>query len=132
MEIGNEPGAIDFAKRFQRSQGRTGRTFNTNAKVTKEEQTELESAARADGKALGEWSREVLLKAARGAITDPAFTEIIAMRRLLNSVLRHVACGERMTPEAFNAEMQEIRKTKHKAAAEIMQQYATTEATRDE
>lgn len=130
MDAGNGPGSIDFAKRFQRSQGRSGRTFNTNAKVTKEEQTELETAARADGKALGEWSREVLLKAARGAIADPTFTEIIAMRRLLNSVLRFVACDEKMTPEAFNAEMQEIRQTKHKAAEEIMQQYATTEDLR--
>ncbi len=98
--------------------------------MTRDEHNELETAARSDGKALGEWSREVLLRAARGSVADPAFTEIIAMRRLLNSVLRHVACGERMTPEAFNAEMQEIRTTKHKAANEIIQQYAITEKTR--
>ena len=127
MESESAPSTIDFAARFQRSQGRTARTFNTNAKVTREEQDELEAAARADGKALGEWSREVLLKAARGYTVDPPFTEIIAVRLLLNSVLQHVACGEKMTPSAFNAEMQEIRTTKHKAAQEVMQQYAAAE-----
>ena len=98
--------------------------------MTREEHDELEAAARSDGKALGEWSREVLLKAARASVADPVFTEIIAMRRLLNSVLRYVACGEMMTPSEFNAEMQEIRTTKHKAADEIIQQYAITEKTR--
>ena len=72
----------------------------------------------------------MLLTAARGSVADPSFTEIIAMRRLLNSVLRYVACGDKMTLSEFNAEMQEIRTTKHKAAEEIMQQYAITETTR--
>lgn len=127
MEQDTAPSNIDFAARFQRSQGRTARTFNTNAKVTREEQIELEAAARSDGKALGEWSREVLLKEARRSTVDPVFTEVIATRLLLNSVLRHVACAEKMTPSAFNAEMQEIRTTKHKAAQEVMQQYAASE-----
>ena len=130
METVQEPGSLDFARRFQRSQGRSGRIFNTNAKVTKEEQQELDAAAKANGQALGEWSREVLLRAARGFTPDPTFTELIAMRRLFNSVLRIVACGERMTPESFNAEMQEIRQTKHKAAAEVIQQYAIPEGNK--
>ena len=40
------------------------------------------------------------------------------MRILLNSILRHVACGEIMAPEAFNEQMQSVRTSKHKAAEE--------------
>ncbi len=123
MDETKETNLIDFETRFRRSRGRGGRTFSATAKVTREEHEELETAAKAEGKALGEWSREVLLASARRTIATPVFTEVIAMRRLLNSVLRALACGETMTPEAFHAEMQEIRITKHKAAEEIMQQY---------
>ena len=123
MDETNETNSIDFATRFRRSRGRGGRTFSATAKVTREEHDELEAAAKAEGKALGEWSREALLASARGAVATPVFTEVIAMRRLLNSVLRYVACGEAMTPDAFNAEVQEIRTTKHTVAEEIMQQY---------
>ena len=118
---------LDFSTRFRRSQGRMPRKYSATAKMTREEHNELELAARLDGKALGEWSRELLLAAARGNRPDPTFTEVIAMRRLLNSILRIVACGEKMTPQAFSLEMQEIRQTKHKAAAEVIQQYRTPE-----
>jgi hypothetical protein len=126
METETSSEGIDFASRFRRSQGRNPRTFSANTKVTRAEHNELEAAASAEGKALGEWSREVLLKAARGHAADPGFTEIIALRLLLNSVLRRVACGETMSADAFNLEMQSIRTSKHKAAEEVMQQYAAT------
>jgi hypothetical protein len=53
---------------------------------------------------------------------------ISATAKLLNSTLRNVACGAVMTPEAFQTELQGIRSSKHKAAAEVMQQYAASEA----
>ena len=130
MEAERNASPLDFSTRFRRAQGRMPRKCSATAKVTPDEHRELEAAANRNGKALGEWSREVLLTAARGSVADPSFTEIIAMRRLLNSVLRYVACGDKMTLSEFNAEMQEIRTTKHKAAEEIMQQYAITETTR--
>ena len=114
--------------RIRRASGRHARKISATAKVTRDEHTELEQAARRSGKALGEWSREVLLATARGETITPTFTEIVAIRQLLNSALRHVACGAVMTPEAFQAELQGIRSTKHKAAREVMQQYAATEA----
>lgn len=121
--------AVDLgidSRSFRRSQGRTGRTISATAKVTREEQNELEETARAQGKSFSEWSREVLLTSARNQVVDPAFTEVVAMRMLLNSVLRRLACGETMTADAFNTEMQSIRTAKHKAAEEVMQQYTTT------
>lgn len=115
---------------LRRARGRSARNYIASARVTKAEQDELEAAARSEGKALSEWCREALLAAARGETVTPLFTEIVAIRQLLNSTLRNVACGAVMTPEAFQAELQVIRSSKHKAAVEVMQQYAATEVAR--
>ena len=122
--------AINFEDSLRRARGRTARNYVASARVTKSEQNELESAAREQGKALSEWCRERLLAAARGEVVTPTFTEIVAIRQLLNSILRSVACGDTMTPEAFQKELQVIRGSKHKAAAEVMQQYADAERVR--
>ena len=127
MDEANSADPLDFEARFRRSRGRSGRTFSATAKVTREEHNELEAAAKAEGKALGEWSREALLASARRTVPTPVFTEVIALRMLLNNVLRQIACGETMTPEAFSAQMHSVRASKHKAAEEVMQQYAATE-----
>lgn len=121
---------VPLADRIRRSSGRLARRISATAKVTRDEHDELEAAATKSGKALGEWSRETLLAAARGEAITPSFTEIVAIRQLLNSALRHVACGTVMTPEAFQAELQGIRSSKHKAALEVMQQYAPMESSR--
>ena len=121
---------IPLADRIRRASGRHARRISATAKVTRDEHAELESAAIKAGKALGEWSRETLLAAARGEVVTPTFTEIVAIRQLLNSALRHVACGDVMTPAAFQDELQGIRTSKHKAAAEVMQQYAMKEEKR--
>jgi hypothetical protein len=123
-----QPSFLDVETRIRRSKGRAGRTISATARVTRDEQNEMEAAAKQRGQSLSEWCREVLLAAARGEIITPIFTEIVAIRQLLNSTLRNVACGAVMTPEAFQAELQGIRSSKHRAAAEVMQQYAATEA----
>ena len=119
--------AIDIEERHRRSNGRSSRHSVVSVRLTKSEQTELERMAKADRKALSEWCRDALLAVARGETVTPLFTEIVAIRQLLNSTLRNMACGAVMTPEAFQAELQGIRSSKHKAAAEVMQQYAATE-----
>jgi len=128
----NEPAieGTSIRDRLSRAQGRKARRHSATAKLTRDEHLQLETVAKSEGKALSEWCRETLLAAARGEAITPSFTEIVAIRQLLNSVLRHVACGEVMTPDAFNKELQGIRSTKHKAAAEVMQQYAATETER--
>ena len=122
--------AIDFEEQLRRSGGRSSRHAIVSVRLTRTEQAELNRMAKADQKALSEWCRDVLLAAARGESVTPTFTEIVAIRQLLNSTLRVVACGDRMTPEAFQKELQHIRGSKHKAAAEVMQQYAETEGSR--
>lgn len=123
MDTQTNPAAVDFENRLARSSGRSGRTYVASAKVTGAEQDELISAAQLEGKALSEWSREVLLREARRMNGDPVFTEIIATRTLLNKVLRKITLGQGMTTEQFNAMQDEIRTTKHATAREVMEQY---------
>ena len=121
---------LNLEESIRRSKGRTGRTFSATAKVTRKEMAELEAVAIAQAKGFSEWCRETLLAAARGEVVNPTFTEVVAIRQLLNSALESIACGEAVTREKFQSQLQTIRSTKHKAAAEVMQQYATTEQTR--
>ena len=120
-----EAKTLSFAERTARSKGRLSRNCMANARVTQAEQDELAAVAKAEGKALSEWAREVLLREARSRRTDALFTEIVATRMLLNLVLKSVACGEVMTPETFSAVLTKVRTTKHKQALDMMDQYAT-------
>ena len=86
--------------------------------------------AKSERKALSEWCRDALLAAARSEVVTPAFTEVVAIRQLLNFALESIACGETVAREKFQSQLQAIRGTKHKAAAEVMQQYAITETVR--
>ena len=127
MDATTATGQIDFATQLRRSSGRQPRKVSATAKMTRAEHSELEVAARTDGKALGEWCRDVLLRKARKQDCDPGFTELVAMRLLLNTVLKRIACGELMTAESFNHEIQRIRNDKQKVAKEVMQTYHNTE-----
>ena len=121
---------VPFADRLSRAQGRKARRYSATAKMTREELDELEATAKNHGRALGEWAREVLLSEARRLSVNPTFTEVVAIRQLLNSALESIACGDKVTHEKFQTEVQTIRSTKHRAAAEVMQQYAAMEKTR--
>jgi hypothetical protein len=77
------------------------RTKSIGFKVSEEEYAQLETAAQADGRTLGEWCREVILRGG-SASEDPALAEIIGVRLLLVNVLGPVAAGEKVTPEKFN------------------------------
>ena len=117
---------IDFEEQLRRSGGRSSRHSVVSVRLTRSEQVELNRMAIADRKALSEWCRDALLSAARGETVTPVFTELIAMRMLLNKALR----GDLKTPEQFDTELRAIRKEKHKGAAEVMQQYVPKEQTR--
>ena len=88
--------------------------------------SELEAAAEREGKALSEWAREVLLEKAQASQTDTAlFTEVIALRMLMSTVLRTVALGERLSPEAYAQVLAEVRANKHETARDVLSQYQT-------
>jgi hypothetical protein len=98
------------------------RTKSIGFKVSEEEYARLETAAQADGRTLGEWCREVILRggsASDAAAHDPALAEIIGVRLLLVNVLGPVAAGEKVTPEKFNQLLDQIGETKHQLAAKL-------------
>ena len=101
-----------------------------SAKVTREEQTVLENAAEAEGKALSEWAREVLLREARRSEDDPVFTEVVAVRMLLNRALAHFAQTDKFTLEELTAMSEAVRLEKRPEARKLMTQY-TAEAPKE-
>ena len=109
--------------RLARSTGRTGRDRMANARVTAKEQQELHDTARAQGKSLGEWAREILLREARRSDQDPLFTELIATRMILLNLLKASGMGQVVTPDDFARISATVRNDKRRVAQEIQQQY---------
>ena len=116
---------LNLDSRLSRSRSRSSRVCVAQARVTKDEHESLFAAARSEGKALGEWAREVLLREARRT-GDPLFTELIATRMILLNLLKPLAMGQVVTPEDFSRISATVRSDKRKVAQEIQQQYITT------
>jgi len=96
------------------------RVFPVTAKLTKEELARVTEFARSQGLARGEWIRDVILKEMRkGSASDPSLAEILGVRLLLVNVLRPLAAGQRLTPEAFDKLLDEISEAKHQLAGEL-------------
>ena len=108
------------------------RTKSIGFKVSEEEYARLEEAAQASGRTLGEWCREVVLASASEAERhDPALAEIVGVRLLLVNVLRPVAAGEKLAPEAFDKMLDQISAVKHELAAKLQQQAARKKPPRE-
>jgi urate oxidase len=120
-------GEVDFEDRLKQRIGRPSRVESVAIRFTEDELETLETVAKEKGTTLREWSREVLLREARSSRTDALFTEIVATRMLLNLVLKPLACGQVMTTEEFSGVLANVRTTKHKAATDVMAQYAAAE-----
>jgi hypothetical protein len=96
------------------------RVFPVTAKLTKEERVTVTEFARLQGLARGEWIRNVILREVRGAsASDPSLAEILGVRLLLVNVLRPLAAGERLSPEAFDRLLDEISDAKHQLAGKM-------------
>ena len=100
--------------------GRESRNQSLNTKLTRTEFAAVEVAAAAHGCALGEWVRDVILREIRGVSSaDPSLAEILGVRLLLVNVLRPLAAGQRITPEAFDKLLDEISEAKHTLAGKL-------------
>ena len=99
--------------------GRESRNQSLNTKLTRTEFAAVEVAAAAHGSALGEWVRDVILREIRGESADPSLAEILGVRLLLVNVLRPLAAGQRLTPEAFDKLLDEISEAKHALAGKV-------------
>lgn len=114
---------LGIAKRLGRLKSGDNRTKTVGARLSEHEERELIVAADRDGKNVSEWTREVLLREARRSKDDPLFTEVVAIRMLLNNLLGPIAAGQKLTHENFVEIMAVVRSGKHTAAREVMQQY---------
>src|ERR1700682_1298350 len=96
------------------------RVFPVTAKLTKEERGRVTEFARSQGLARGEWIRDVILRELHGASAkDPSLAEILGVRLLLVNVLRPLAAGQRLAPEAFDKLLDQISDAKHQLAAKV-------------
>jgi delta 1-pyrroline-5-carboxylate dehydrogenase len=96
------------------------RVFPVTTKLTKEELDRVTEFAKSQGRARGEWIRDVILKEMReGSAIDPSLAEILGVRLLLVNVLRPLAAGQRLTPEAFDKLLDEISEAKHALAGKL-------------
>ncbi len=120
-------GEVDFEDRLKQRIGRPSRVESVAIRFTEEELAALEKASQEKATSLREWAREVLLREARNSRGDALFTEIVATRMLLNLVLKPLVCGQVMSPEDFSGVLANVRTTKHKAATDVMEQYAAAE-----
>jgi len=89
-------------------------------KLTKQEAQLLDQFATARGMARSEWMRDVILRELHGgSVTDPSLAEILGVRLLLVNVLRPLAAGQKLAPEAFDKLLDDIGDAKHQLAAKL-------------
>jgi len=96
------------------------RIFPVTAKLTKEEWGRVTEFARSQGLARGEWIRDVILREVRrDSASDPSLAEILGVRLLLVNVLRPLAAGQKLAPEAFDKLLDQISDAKHQLASKL-------------
>jgi len=89
-------------------------------KLTEEEAYLLDEVATAKGVPRSEWIRDLILRELRPApISDASLAEILGVRLLLVNVLRPLAAGQRLAPEAFDKLLDEISTAKHELAGKL-------------
>lgn len=97
------------------------RIFPVTAKLTREERKAITEFAQSQGLARGQWIRDVILAELRGArALNAPLAEILGVRLLLVNVLRPLAAGQNLTPEAFDKLLDEISTAKHDLAEKLM------------
>jgi O6-methylguanine-DNA--protein-cysteine methyltransferase len=118
---------IEAIRRKGAVRGRESRDKSLNTKLTTAELAAVEAVAEADGRAVGEWVREIVLKAARSSPADlgseQLLTEIVGLQLFLTNALSAVVCGERMSTEQYQELMRNVRANKRRAARDAIAQF---------
>lgn len=100
------------------------RLKTAGTKLNAEELAALEKHCHDKNITPGEFIRELILTAIANSgdgqsANDPALTEILGVRLLLVNVLRPLAAGQKLTPEAFDKLLDEISTAKHELAGKL-------------
>lgn len=103
--------------------GRESRNLTLTTKLTAAEFAQAEAASKLSGKTAGEWLRDLALAAVRGGVSGEQhgliLAEVIGVRLLLVNVLRSLAAGQTISPEAFDRMLDEIANVKYSLAEKL-------------
>lgn len=116
--------SFNLESRPKPHRGRAPRSESFATRFTSAEVAVIAKAAAADGKTPREWSRDVLLEAAGRSNNAALFTELVATRMLLVNLIKPLILGEKVSATWITEAMTMVRKEKHRAAQDVMQQYA--------
>jgi hypothetical protein len=101
------------------------RLLGVTTKLNPREVEDIERLARSRGLQRGELIRKLILdELARDAGSVEAsteLTEIVGIRLMLTNLFRPLATGQKLTPEAFDNMLAEVKKRKREVATDAMQ-----------
>jgi hypothetical protein len=108
-------------RRASRIKGRSQRTQSIGTKLTRQEESDVLSAAEGAGKVPSEWVRDLIMRELRTSSSPDAFlAEILGVRLLLVNVLRPLVSGQKMSAEAFDKLLDDIGTTKYDLATKLV------------
>jgi hypothetical protein len=104
--------------------GKLARTRKMSTNLTPDEERKILAAATAQGKALSEWVREVLLDGAiaanRGEMEMHIFTELVGIEMLLMNALEPLLRGSTMAQDQLTVLFRQVQTTKASQAQELL------------
>ena len=102
------------------------RLTNVSSKLTRKEAERLDSLAHKRQQSRGELIRRLILdefaRESQERSASAELTEIIGLRLLLTNALRPIATGQKVTPEAFDNVLVEVKRRKKAVALEVQQE----------
>jgi hypothetical protein len=121
--LGNE-----MKRRKGAVKGRECRNRSLNTKLTASEAAAVDAAAGTEGKAVGEWLRDLVLRELGRGTSQlqslAAIGEIVGLRLLLINTLEPLLRGDRMTADQFKEMLRYVKANKRKAAEDAVASYA--------
>jgi predicted RNA-binding Zn ribbon-like protein len=114
---------VETPRRKGAVRGRESRNQTLTTKLTQAESDAVEAASEAEGKAVGEWLRDAALQTLRqrSDAAEVLLTEVVGLRLFLNNILKSMTAGERLTPEAFAALLENVKTHKGEVARDLLQ-----------
>jgi hypothetical protein len=113
----------DIAEAAQRRE--VFRESSVSTRLTRKETRDLDAHAKSRGVQRGELIRQLIRdELARDAGTPAAsteLTEIMGIRLMLTNLFRPLATGQKLTPEAFDNMVAEVKKRKRSVAEDALQ-----------
>lgn len=101
------------------------RECSVSTRLTCKETRNLDALAKTRGVQRGELIRQLirneLAKDAGTSIASTELTEIMGIRLMLTNLFRPLATGQKLTPEAFDNMVAEVKKRKRSVAEDAMQ-----------